>query len=108
MEEIININGYTCVCADTCITILDSSNVPDNDIPAFVKILRTKIDKNPKLKNRYKRSEKSWVKEWVAHNRLYRMKLFVVHTKDVDLDEKEPLHRLIAYEFFGRKLRNTF
>ena len=33
----------------------------------------------------------SYVNEWVAHNRLYRLGLFKSHTKDVDLEENESL-----------------
>ena len=48
-----------------------------------------------------KRSVKSWIKEWKTHNRLYRLGLFRKHTKDCDLEEKEKLHRLIAYQILG-------
>ena len=33
------------------------------------------------------RSEKSYVREWLGHNKLYNLGLFKSHTKDVDLDE---------------------
>lgn len=33
-----------------------------------------------------KRSVRSYVNEWRAHNLLYELGLFVSHTKDVDLD----------------------
>lgn len=48
-----------------------------------------------------KRSYKSWLKEWKAHNRLYKLGLFRSHTKDCDLEENEKLHRLIAYQILG-------
>ena len=51
---------------------------------------------------RSKRTIKSWIKEWKAHNRLYRLGLFKSHTKDCDLEENEKTHRLIAYEILGR------
>ncbi len=50
---------------------------------------------------RSKRTIKSWIKEWKAHNRLYRLGLFKSHTKDCDLEENEKTHRLIAYEILG-------
>lgn len=50
---------------------------------------------------RSKRTIKSWIKEWKSHNRLYRLGLFRVHTKDCDLEENEKIHRLIAYQFLG-------
>lgn len=49
-----------------------------------------------------KRSIKSWLKEWKAHNRLYKLGLYKTHTVDCDLEENEKLHRLIIYEFLGR------
>ena len=48
-----------------------------------------------------KRSLKSWIKEWKAHNRLYKLGLFRSHTVDCDLEENEKLHRLIAYQVLG-------
>lgn len=56
-----------------------------------------------KLRTGYhsRRSLKSWIKEWKAHNRLYRLGLFKIHTVDCDLEENEKLHRLIAYQLLG-------
>lgn len=56
-----------------------------------------------KIKTDYcsKRNLKSWIKEWKAHNRLYRLGLFRSHTKDCDLEENEKLHRLMAYQILG-------
>jgi len=48
-----------------------------------------------------KRSISSWVKEWKAHNRLYKLGLFKAHTKDCDLDEHEKWWRLLAYQILG-------
>lgn len=48
-----------------------------------------------------KRSLKSWIKEWKAHNRLYRLGFFKSHTKDCDLEENEKLYRLMAYQILG-------
>lgn len=45
----------------------------------------------------YSRSIKSWLKEWKAHNILYKFGLFRSHTKDVDLTEKESKKRRFAY-----------
>lgn len=103
MKVIIDIEGHMCICTDTCITIVDSNKVPDNDIPRFISMLSKKISQTPKLKDVYKRSEESWIKEWRAHNRLYRMSMFVKHTKDVDLEENENIIRLLAYQILGRE-----
>ena len=48
-----------------------------------------------------RRSIRSWVKEWKAHTRLYRLGLFKTHTQDCDLEEHEKLHRLLIYENIG-------
>lgn len=47
-----------------------------------------------------RRSIKSMVYEWAAHNLLYQLGLFKSHTKDVDLDD-EPLYRRICYYVLG-------
>lgn len=52
-------------------------------------------------KYKSKRTLKSWIREWKAHNRLYRLGLFRLHTKDCDLEENEKLYRLIAYQILG-------
>lgn len=44
-----------------------------------------------------KRSVKSYIKEWYAHNVLYKMHLFRKHTKDVDLNDDESLFRRACY-----------
>lgn len=43
-----------------------------------------------------RRSIKSMVREWRAHNLLYNLHLFRSHTQDVDLD-KEPWYRQVIY-----------
>jgi len=47
------------------------------------------------------RSLKSYVREWRAHNRLYKLGLFKSHTKDVDLNVNESIFRRILYFFLG-------
>ena len=43
------------------------------------------------------RSEKSYLREWKAHNLLYDLHLFRSHTVDVDLDVNEALYRRFVY-----------
>ena len=50
---------------------------------------------------RSKRSVESWIREWKAHNRLYRLGLFKEHTKDCDLEENEKWYRRLAYWVIG-------
>ena len=65
-------------------------------------LMRTMLKTFKKMTNyKSKRSFESWIKEWKSHNRLYKMGLFKEHTKDCDLEEREKLHRLIAYQILG-------
>lgn len=49
----------------------------------------------------YTRSNKSWAREWKAHNVLYWWGIEPYRTRDVDLDEGETLLRRIAYLFLS-------
>ena len=69
---------------DTVISIEDSYKVTDED--DMFDIL-TKFVYETKYYS--KRSISSWIKEWKAHNRLYKLGLFRSHTKDCDLEENE-------------------
>ena len=56
-----------------------------------------------KLKTGYvsRRSMDSWIREWKAHNRMYKMGLFKNHSRDCDLEELEKWHRRLVYWFLG-------
>lgn len=45
----------------------------------------------------YTRKEKSMYREWVAHNVLHRMGYQQERTKDVDINESEPIYRRLCY-----------
>ena len=49
-----------------------------------------------------RRSIGSWVREWKAHNRMYRIGWFESHTRDCDLEELESWYRRVVYWFIGR------
>lgn len=49
-----------------------------------------------------KRSIKSFILEWKAHNLMYNMGIFIRHTKDTDLEQNEKLYRRICYQILGR------
>lgn len=51
---------------------------------------------------RSRRSMDSWIREWKAHNRMYKMGLFKNHSRDCDLEELEKWHRRLVYWFIGR------
>lgn len=82
------------------ITIKDSSKIKDKK--SMESIL--KIARNIALKKgyHYKRTNKSWIQEWRAHNLLYKLHLFETHTKDTDLEECESKFRLFCYKILGR------
>ncbi len=65
----------------------------------FMKTVLQEFKKRTNYKSR--RTLKSWIKEWKAHNRLYKLGLFKEHTVDCDLEENEKPHRLIAYQILG-------
>ena len=78
------------------IRIIDSYEITNpKDMIVILKLFKLKTG------YRTKRSLKSWIKEWKAHNRLYKLGLFKSHTKDCDLEENEKIHRLIAYQILG-------
>lgn len=45
----------------------------------------------------YLRKRASWIREWKAHNLLYKLGLFKDRTKSVDLNEKESWFRRLGY-----------
>lgn len=45
----------------------------------------------------YHRSNKSWIREWLAHNWLYNHGIEVERTAHVDLNEDESLIRRLGY-----------
>lgn len=49
----------------------------------------------------YKRSKKSWIREWSAHNTLYQWNYQRERTGSVDLNEDESLFRRFCYFFLA-------
>lgn len=94
------IDNHMCQCNDTNIHIVDSYQIPNNKIKPFLNRMLKKI--NGRII--YKRTIDSWEKEWIAHNRMYKLGLYRSHTKDVDLDEDESKGRLFVYKVLGEKL----
>ena len=95
MKEI-NINGVKIKYDIKGVSIIDSYKV--TNVKDMIIILRLF-----QLRTYYKsrRTLKSWVKEWKAHNRLYKLGLFKSHTKDCDFEENEKWWRLLAYQILG-------
>lgn len=75
-----------------------------------------KIINSPKLKTKkeicefldtvplekVKRTKKSALNEWIAHNRLYQLGIFKKHTGDCDLTMNESLFRRMCYWIISR------
>ena len=94
---VIEIDGHKCTCSKDNIHIENSYQIPNNKVRLFlVKLLRAL-----RYQIRYKRTIDSWEKEWIAHNRLYKLGLYRDHTKDVDLNEDESKKRLIVYNILS-------
>ena len=95
MKEI-TINGVKIKYNRKCVSILESYKIKELMKMADILVIFT-------LETGYqsRRSFNSWLKEWVAHNRLYKLGLFNSHTKDCDLEENEKWWRLLAYQFLG-------
>lgn len=78
------------------VKIIDSYLVKDEK-----KMILTILLFKKRVNYQSKRTYKSWLKEWKAHNRLYRLGLFRSHTVDCDLEENEKWWRLLAYQIIG-------
>ena len=63
--------------------------------------MRYFIIENLKVEPFTKRSVNSYVREWRAHNLLYKLGLFVDRTKDTDLDINETRLRRFCYYFLS-------
>ena len=100
--SIFDVEGHMCICTDKSVTIVNSNDIPDNDISRFLDILRNKIDKNPKLKDIYKRSVKSWEEAWIFYNKIHRIKMFKLSTKDIKFSENRSIILLTIYKFLGK------
>ena len=96
MKEII-ICGFIIEYNEEIIRIVDSYLISQDGI---MELILKEFIKRTGYKS--KRSMKSWIKEWKAHNRLYNLGLFKSHTKDCDLEENEKWWRLLVYQFLGR------
>ena len=82
---------------ETVVTIVDSYKVTyEEDMYDIL------ADFIYETKYHSKRNINSWLKEWKAHNRLYKLGLFISHTKDCDFEENESWWKLLVYEIIGR------
>ena len=76
--------------------IMDSYKI--KEIEKYVDLI---IEERIKLKYPITRSKSSYIAEWKAHNKLYRLRIKRTHTKDVDLEENINKCQEICYKILG-------
>lgn len=89
------------VINDHNIKIIDSWRVTDKETMAFILM---KILINDEWGGTRDRHIAEYVREWKAHNILYKIPLryFKEHAKDCDLSNNESKFRLFVYNILGR------
>lgn len=80
--------------SSTNVHIVNSYKVAPADIAGWVDRIRKVGQENGYT---YPRTDKSWIREWKAHNVLYKFGIYPDRTKDVDLNNNEPPLRKLAY-----------
>lgn len=80
--------------SETNVHVERSWVVDINDIPKCIELIRARAKK---LGYNYKRSNRSWKREWYAHNFLFNWGYKINRTRHVDLNEDEQLFRRIMY-----------
>lgn len=99
------IDGIQCKYSDKSldVTIYDSSKIKDKDVLKFTNKVYAVLQTNKNLPQipTFDRNVISWATEIIAHNRLYRLGLFVEHTKDTDIENHESLFRRFCYWFLA-------
>jgi len=59
------------------------------------------IEYRKRMKYPVTRTKASYIAEWKAHNRLYRLGIKRSHTKDIDLEERINKYKDIIYRVIG-------
>lgn len=92
------IDGLYIEVNDFNITIHNSYKISNKQkIENLLQNLFVKIEKNIDCNYKTKRTLNSFINEWIAHNRLYKMHLFRKRTKDVDLEAKQNIIMKFIY-----------
>lgn len=87
--------GNLKVCySNTNVHINDSYIISRRDIPSWVERIKSFGEQNGYT---YSRSNKSWIREWKAHNLLFKWGIEPTRTRDVDLNEDETAIRKVGY-----------
>lgn len=86
---------------NNCLTIPNSYNITDKDVMNRVlEIIREKEYKN-KYEVLNNRTNNDIIKEWRAHNLLYKLNIFRSHTKTVDLEYPQKWYYKLIWKILG-------
>ena len=61
------------------------------------------IDERKKLNYPVTRTPESYVREWIGHNKLYKIGIVRSRTKDVDLNENNTFYAELVWKLIGGK-----
>ena len=79
----IDIMNHRCICSSDSIEIIDSYQIPNDDILAFLIKLKDEIGD----RITYNRDIQSWKEEWTCYNILCSLNIYRNITKNVCLDD---------------------
>ena len=88
-------NKVTIIFDERNIHIRDSYKVVKSESMRFILQLVKYATANRDIK--YKRTMRSWLREWKAHNILYKLNIRRSSSQSTDLSEKESWQRRLAY-----------
>ena len=80
--------------SSTNVHVNDSCIISHKDIPSWVQRVKSFGEQNGYT---YSRSVQSWIREWKAHNLLFKLGIEPARTRDVDLNEDETIIRRVGY-----------
>ena len=105
MTQVMMMTKNKIIDLDNIIYTKGNTHVPDSylikDKKEIKKYVIEIIKKRNKLKLPVTRNEDSYVREWIAHNRVCALGIFRNHTRDVDLNENNTLLAELAWKIFG-------
>lgn len=86
---------------NNCLTISNSYKITDKDIMNHeLEIIREKEYEN-KYEILNNRTNNDLIKEWRAHNLLYKLNIFRSHTKTVDLEYPQKWYYKLIWKILG-------
>ena len=100
MKQIV-INGVLFQYDKNNIHIVNSYKIKEENIMYYLQEFKDRIGKE----FTYKRSLEDMKIEWVAHNILYKMRICMSRTKDVDINENETTLRKTGYSIIYKMFK---